>query len=275
MAAAPTPEGDPDRWWALERAWWRLTGGTSHDERAAPAADGRGPWGGWPVPPAALGPGWEWFHVHLYAAAVPSVEALHAEWGIEPEVTAATVANIGRNVGIYRQTHGRPGLNAPWWLVLGIRGALVHVERLQFRRARADWSLPGAPFAVGEPVLDLHIPPTGPLTPAAVDRSLAGARTLFGRVFPEDDSDWAVCGSWLLDPQLRDYLPPDSNIVRFQQRFHLDPDWSFPGDDSIIEFVYRRLHTPVDALDPHTTLEHAVVDHIRSGRHWQLRRGWF
>jgi GNAT-like C-terminal domain/N-acyltransferase N-terminal domain len=275
VATAPTPGGDPDRWWTLERAWWRLTGGTSRDEMAAPAADGRGPWGRWPVPPADLGPGWEWFHVHLFAAAVPAVEALHASWGIEPEMTAATVANIGRNVGIHRQMRGTAGLHSPEWLTLGVRGALVHVERLQFRRARAHWSRPDALFAEGDPVLDLHIPPTGPLSPAAVDRSLAGARALFGRVFPEDDSDWAVCGSWLLDPQLRDYLPPDSNIVRFQQRFHLDPDWSLPGDDSIIEFVFRRLQTPVDALDPHTTLEHAVVDLIRSGHHWQLRRGWF
>jgi hypothetical protein len=259
----------------LERAWWRLVGGTSRDEMAAPAADGRGPWGLWPVPPADLGPGWEWFHVHLFAAAVPAVEALHASWRIEPEVTEATLTNIGRNVGIYRQMHGRPGLHSPMWLTLGVRGALVHVERLQFRRARAHWTLPDVPFAEGEPVLDLHIPPTGPLDPGAVDRSLAGARALFGRVFPEDDSDWSVCTSWLLDPQLSGYLPADSNIVRFQQRFHLDPDWSVPGDDSIVEFVFRRVHTPIDDLDPRTTLEHAVVDHMRGGRQWQLRRGWF
>ncbi len=212
---------------------------------AARGACGRCPRPGWAA-------GWEWFHVHLFAAAVPAVEALHAAWGIEPEVTAATVANIGRNVGIYRQMHGRAGLHSPMWLTLGVRGALVHVERLQFRRARAHWSLPGLPFAEGEPVLDLHIPPTGPLTPDSVDRSLAGARTLFGRVFPDDDSDWSVCTSWLLDPQLADYLPTDSNIVRFQRRFPVDPDWSLPGDDSIVEFVFRRLDTPVDDLDPHT-----------------------
>ena len=275
VAAAPTPEADPDRWWALERAWWRLTGGTSRDEVAWPSADGRGPWGWWPRPPARLGPGWEWFHVHLFAAAVPSVEALHASWGIAPEITEATVANIGRNVGIYRRMYGKAGLHAPEWLVLGARGALVHVERLQFQRGRAHWTAPGAPFTQGEPVLDLHIPPTGPLDPGAVDRSLAGARALFGRVFPDDDSEWSVCTSWLLDPQLADYLPDDSNIVRFQRRFHVDPDWSMPGDDTIVEFVFRCGATPVEDLDPRTTLERAVVDHIRTGRHWQTRRGWF
>src|SRR5690606_262128 len=146
-------------------------------------------------------------------------------------VTWATLGNLGRNVAIHREMHGRPGLHAPWWLVLHVRGALFEIGRLQYRRARADWSLAGAPFVEGDPVLDLHIPPTGPLAPSAVDASFLAARAFFGRHFPADDSPAGVCASWLLDPQLRVHLPEDSNILRFQQRFQIDEGWAQPAGD--------------------------------------------
>lgn len=276
VAALPSPRADPDRWWVLERAYHRLTAGLADEDAATagPAPDGRGPWGAWPAPPASLGPGWEWFHVHLHLAAVPDVVRRHEARGIAPEVTWATLGNLGRNVPLHRELHGRPGLHAPGWLVLHARGALFELGRLQYLRARATWSQPGAPFAAGDPVLDLHIPPTGPLAPSDVDRSFRAARAFFGRHFPGDDSDAGVCTSWLLDPRLRDCLPQDSNIVRFQRRFHLDDAWSWPGDDSIVEFVFRRLGTPADALPRRTSLERAVADHLRAGGHWQIRRGW-
>lgn len=280
VASLPSPGGDPDRWWALERAHHRLTAGLAAgdddaaDGRAGPAPDGRGAWGDWPPPPAELGPGWEWFHVHLWLAAVPDVLRWHAAHGIAPEVTWATLGNVGRNVAIHRAMHGRPGLDAPYWLVLHVRGALFELGRLQFRRARATWHTTGTPFAAGDPVLDVHIPPTGPLAPDAVDASFRRSRSFFGRHFPADDSAWAVCTSWLLDPQLLDHLPGDANIVRFQRRFHLDPSWSVADDGSIVRFVFRRADAAVDDLPRRTTLERAVVDHLRAGGHWHMRRGW-
>jgi hypothetical protein len=277
VATLPSPTGDPDRWWVLERAHHRLTAGLGDGDEGAvadrPAPDGRGPWGAWPPVPASLGPGWEWFHVHLYLAAVPDALRVHEAHGVDADVSWATLHNVGRNVAIHRELHGSAGLHAPYWLVLHVRGALFQVGRLQYRRARAGWSTPDTPFATGDPVLDLHIPPTGPLAPGAVDRSFAAARAFFGRHFPADDSAWGVCVSWLLDPELRAYLPDGSNIIAFQRRFRLD-DWSLTDDDSIVEFVFRRGATPVDDLPRRTTLERAVVDHLRSGGHWQARRGW-
>lgn len=277
VAARPSPAADPDRWWALERSVHRLTRNLGSDDPAAvePAPAGRGPWGFWPIPPPDLGPGWVWFFLHLYAAATPALAGLHRRWGLPAGITWATLGNVGRNVGLHRRMYGGPGVQAPWWLILHYRGMLVHLGRLQYRRARALWSAAGAPFAAGDPVLDLHIPPTGPLARDVVDASLAEARATFGRVFPADDSPWGVCSSWLLDPTLAEVLPEDSNIVRFQRRFRLDPDWAVPADEAIVEFVFRRVHTPVDELPPATTtLERAIVDRLAAGGHWQTRRGW-
>ncbi|HEX6569829.1 MAG TPA: hypothetical protein VF015_11710, partial [Acidimicrobiales bacterium] len=110
--------------------------------------------------------------------------------------------------------------------------------------------------------------------PAAVGRSFVEARAFFGRHFPDDDSASGVCASWLLDPQLRVYLPDDSNILRFQQRFQVDEGWSYADDASIVEFVFRRSGARLDELPRRTTLERAVVDHLGAGGHWETRRGW-
>ena len=86
------------------------------------------------------------------------------------------------------------------------------------------------------------------------------------------------CGSWLLDPQLREYLPADSNIVRFQQRFELEPYEEPEGLDADVEvlrFVFRTLSTPLDQLPRRTVLQRAVVDHLKAGRHWYWRQGRF
>ena len=39
--------------------------------------------------------------------------------------------------------------------------------------------------------------------------------------FPDDKYKGYMCGSWLLDPDFRLVLGPDSNIVRFRNRYRL------------------------------------------------------
>ena len=90
-----------------------------------------------------------------------------------------------------------------------------------------------------------------------------------------------VCNSWLLDDQLARYLPEDSNILGFQRRFRV-PDEApvSDGDLTILKFVFDRPETPLrpgelDALPQRTTLERAVVGHLRDGGHWYSRAGWY
>jgi hypothetical protein len=39
--------------------------------------------------------------------------------------------------------------------------------------------------------------------------------------------------------------------------------------------VFRTLTTPLDQLPRRTVLQRAIVDHLKAGRHWQIRRGHF
>ncbi|MGH3097980.1 MAG: hypothetical protein ACRDMV_18510 [Streptosporangiales bacterium] len=42
----------------------------------------------------------------------------------------------------------------------------------------------------------------------------------------------------------------------------------------MLEFVFRRTDQPIDQLPQSSTLERAVVAHLRAGRHWRVRTGW-
>ena len=85
----------------------------------------------------------------------------------------------------------------------------------------------------------------------------------------------AVCSSWLLDPQLAEYLPASSNIVRFQRRFTLIEDRA-AGDNALtLRFVFGLpTDLPLDAYPQRTTLERAIIAHIRAGRDWRGGVGW-
>ncbi|MFC5003735.1 acyltransferase domain-containing protein [Dactylosporangium cerinum] len=222
----------------------------------------------WLVPgpelPRDRGPAWRHLYVYAYLALVDVALAYHRDHDVPESVSWATLADLGRNLAIDRrmQREGWPVMQA--WLTLHSRGGLYDLGRLQHQR--------------GDTAIGLHIPDSGPLTAEAVDASLDEARAFFPRHFPDEQYTAFSCGSWLLDPQLLEYLPEDSNIVRFQRRFELEPYEEPEGvnaDVEVLRFVFRSLTTPLDQLPGRTVLQRAVAEHLKAGRHWQWRTGRF
>ncbi|GAA4447227.1 acyltransferase domain-containing protein [Phytohabitans houttuyneae] len=217
-----------------------------------------------PELPRDRGPAWRHLYVYAYLALVEVTMAYHRDHGVPDTVSWTTLADLGRNLAIDRRMRreGWPVMQA--WLTLHARGAIYELGRLQFHR--------------GGTAIDLHIPESGPMTPEAVTASLDEARAFFPRHFPDEHYSAFTCGSWLLDPQLLEYLPEDSNIVRFQRRFVLEPYEKLEyldGDVEVRRFVFRTLTTPLDQLPRRTVLERAIIDHLKAGRNWHIRRGSF
>ncbi|MEU9141519.1 acyltransferase domain-containing protein [Streptomyces sp. NPDC048404] len=239
---------------------------------------------GWEPPafPATTGLLGRCFHLYVFIAALPYVRAHHRERGVPEDVSRRTLADLGRHVSVHHRRAGGPGLLFPWWLALHFHGELFQLGRLQFQRVLLGRRTAGAAEAAGlaldpgAPCLSLHITDfRGPLSPAACDRSRDLAREFFARHYPEERHEIAVCDSWLLDPQLKRYLPADSNIVRFQDRFHLVPEDRTPDDTVPIGFVFGDPELPLGELPRRNSVERAVVDHLHAGGHWYGGRGWF
>jgi hypothetical protein len=264
----PAPDQNPELWWLLEHAHWQLI-----TQMNLPPGS---PYREWEPLPASLGAIGRLFYIYVFLATVPAIRQWHQGRGISDAVSWATLADFGEHIALHRRIFGSSGLDSTNWMTLHFRGTLFSLGRLQFGR----WQFPSYGPRPGTLALDVHIPESGgPLEPTACADSFARAREFFACHFPDEPYTLARCDSWLLDPQLAEYLPATSNIIRFQRLFNLVPPdgaGNEQHDQEVIRFVFSRVPPlpPLDDLPQRTTLERAVVQHLRAGRHWQLREGW-
>ena len=262
LAGWPSPETDPKTWQSLERAYDTLVadmGGYAPLQLPGPVTES-----------TLLG---RYFFVYVYLAALADVRRFHLQRGIPDDISWATLSDLGRNLKRDRLLLGDGGLRTSGWLTLHFRGSIYQLGRLQFNRVNIRAAHVADAFREGDPALGIHIPESGPLTPEACDDSFAQAQPFFARHFPETPTRLGICTSWLLDPQLADHLAPDSNIVQFGRRFTLVGDGS-DGDADVLRFVFHRIAPRIDDLPQRTTLERAIVAHLRAGKHWRNRTGW-
>ncbi|GHO91182.1 hypothetical protein KSF_012300 [Reticulibacter mediterranei] len=275
LDAWPALDQSPEWWWLLHHCHLQLVALMDKPFTAHPPQ--------WRPLPQHLGSLGRLFYVYVFLATLPAIRQWHHQRGIPDDVSWATLADLGENLAIHRRMFGVAGLDVPQWLTLHFGGKLYRLARLQFERWRLSprWAIysnegsdNGVTLRPGAPALSVHIPESGgPLSPDICSESFEQARSFFAHHFPEETYNFARCSSWLLDPQLADYLPSTSNIVRFQRRFHLVPG-GVDDDLSIIRFVFRRAAFSLDDLPQRTALERAVVAHLRAGEHWQVRSGW-
>ncbi|MFV2196427.1 acyltransferase domain-containing protein [Nocardiopsis sp. LOL_012] len=242
-----------------------------------------GEWRSWPPLVEAEDPRVRVASLWAFAAMVEAQFERHAAWGIDPSVTAATLADVGVQVARSRRMFGRLSLELSEWVATQFRGRLFRVGGLQVEPAvlgeqgEVEWYAPGearalgAGMAAGDPCLRLHIP-TGGLDPVGVEGSLARARG-FARAHLGIDPVVATCTSWLLDPRWGEVLGGSSNIVRFQRRFTL-VGGGRPGDADVFRFVFGLPRVDVSAVARGTRLERAVVERLEAGGGWSVRTGW-
>lgn len=284
VATLPSPTRSPEWWWCAERATARLV---------ADVGTGRAPHGTWPdfAGDAAVDPRRRCHFFHVALGVAPHTVAYHRRHEVPIRDAWTLLGDVAHQADVHRRVHGATGMHAPWWVTITLCGELVQLGRLQyhlFRISAGDespqWYADSEAvrrregFRPGEECLGVHIPSTGPLDPGLVDRSLHEAAVFFARHYPPTPPQRrriATCRSWLLDPQLAGYLPASSRIMSFQRRFVLVGGDEEPGDRDVLEFVFRApAETDLGALPRRTTLERAVVDHLRSGGHWHRRTGW-
>lgn len=115
----------------------------------------------------------------------------------------------------------------------------------------------------GRTVLNLHIPENADLSAEAVAESMEKAKAFFEKLGVP--CDIVVCFSWLLDPQLAQWLKPESKILRFAAGFarfqaYCPESWAH-------RFLFG-VDTPPERLTPadaKTGLQKAVLNHWRQG----------
>lgn len=145
------------------------------------------------------------------------------------------------------------------------------IQREKVRLPKGEWEKVLARY---DPVVALHIPGDGRLTPEAVQDSLGRIRAFMSTYFPEYPYKAFTCNSWLVNPEIATLLGADSNIGRFCGLFH--PLTRKAPGTSVFSFVYQRSGPIVpEELPENTRLERALKAYYQSGKVLHEMYGYF
>jgi len=202
-------------------------------------------------------------------ATVDDVRAHQATRGIPDELTLDTCGDLGQQVLVHRLRDDAFGLHNQGWLNTVWRGSFTWLGRLQYH---LDWaSFDGEHH---EWALSCHIPMSGPLRPDEVEESFARAFAFYAEHFPDYPVRRILTHSWLADPTLSQLLPATSNMAVFQRRW-TPFGTSRAGDRDAIYFTFRRPEeVNLDTLPQDTTLQRAIVGHLKGGGHFSVCSGY-
>ena len=149
---------------------------------------------------------------------------------------------------------GQMYFNRGWWAYRQTSMQLFRIGALEYE------FLPHQ----GEAALALHIPTDADLSRASVDCCLARAAEFFSTYFPAYQYKRYTCNSWLLSPQIRPLLGPNSNILAFQSRFHILQET--PEDREFIQWLFQvPPDTQYQSLPARTSLQTGVKTLLLQG----------
>ena len=123
-------------------------------------------------------------------------------------------------------------------------------QNTRTRLSKKDWKLI---LQSGDTILKVHVRGGQKLLKEDCDISYARAKDIFQRCFPEYNFKGFVCNTWLLCPVMGRFLKKDSNIMQFQQPYHLFPAKNNAPD--VFGYVYGLSVTSAADVDPETLTE--------------------
>lgn len=175
------------------------------------------------------------------------------ERGIPEEVITDTLSDIVIWTKNWSAVKGHLCLFELGWLKRHLSGKLFRLGRLQFCMDGAERDIPSYGIKKGDNVMEIHIPAGQSLTDEAVRDSIERAKEFFAKYFPEYKYSVFTCHSWLLDDDLKEYLPEDSGIIRFGNMFDKVASddsnaivrYLFPWDTTVLNIGHRH---PVSSL---------------------------
>jgi len=191
---------------------------------------------------------------------------------IPDDILLASLTELKRYALEYNKiTNGEKlGLKQINWLGKILRGNIYRLGRLEFEIRTTLHPFEEHGLNEGDNVIAVHIPDNGgPLTDEARSEAYALSEKFFAKYFPEYEYKFYTCHSWLLDETLKNFLKPTSNIVKFMDEFIIKKSSVGKPHESYDALTYLFIRgTTVDdvkSLKPETSLQKAVVDHIKNG----------
>lgn len=202
--------------------------------------------------------------------------------GYPVEIFRNSVRDLGAKLRECKEIYGVSGTFVGAWNDRFLNVTRFALGRLQFELSEypleKEYTEGGWTVRKGDPVINIHIPSTGPLRREDADESFALAESFFrGELFegigcaggfpreriPEGPAVF-VMDSWLLDPDLMELLP-DGNMKEFVTRFSVqasEKNEIFADGWRVFGSEWRK--SP-EELPRRTKLQRAIADYLQKG----------
>lgn len=136
--------------------------------------------------------------------------------------------------------------------------ALVQNKKERF--AKSEWDVILKP---GDDTISFHIPKGADMSDENLDRVFTKGAEFVKKLYPEMNIRCITCFSWLLSPELKEILKPESKILAFGDRYV-----RFPFKDtgkSVFSFVFIGKYDSYNDLPENTSLERALKKRYLDG----------
>ncbi len=190
----------------------------------------------------------------------------YKEKGIDDKCFDGVIEDIKAKNRECFKLYGRYGVFVPDWFVNFFKGTRFVFGRLQFEPSyiSGDTEVNGIRLYERQLCINIHIPSGKPLCIEECKESISAAYDYFLPLF-EDETVVFDCESWLLSPQNRFLLKPDSNISKFMDLFYItETERSVEGD---LWRIFDTLDVSnTDKLPTDNSLRLSYAEYIKSGK---------
>lgn len=203
----------------------------------------------------------------LLLGACPALRERYAEKGIDEAIFWKSIEDMRWKLRECMDCEEVWGTFVPHWYRGFFEMTRFGLGRFQFEETDFDadyYEKCGNTLKRGDTVINFHIPSAGPLTDEKRLDSYKQAYKFFGG---KDGEPMAfVCGSWLLYEGHREFLPENSNILRFMDDFDIirSADKEKFGDGWRVFGKYSN--GPVDDLPEDTSIRRAFKQRLQQGK---------
>lgn len=180
--------------------------------------------------------------------------------GISENILIATMKFCTRFLHEHYRNFGTYKYVWAWWFPRQISLCEYRIGALEYE------------FVEGtEREIAVHIPSDADMGIKSIQRSLSDFYQFRDKYFSQWKDVPLTCDSWMLMPELRQFLNADSNIVAFQKMFEIDTidrnatwymGWIFPGCDKVD-----------DTLPENTLLQRELKQYLLAGNVFGIAKG--
>jgi hypothetical protein len=202
--------------------------------------------------------------VSVYLSAAKHTYKRYQEKGISDTVFYDTMKSFTVYENSYLLEHGVYGFDKPSWAANHLRMSLYRLGRLVFEQSTfpQDFSDDKTILHKGDHILMVHIPANEKLDMERCQKAYDMAEEFSERYFGFQSHAFCCC-SWLLHSGLKNLLPAESNIIKFQNEFTLIGEKT--DREEVLKWLFGKKHEQLEEYPAITSLQKNVISYLKTG----------